>query len=58
MAGAKGTITPDTIKLFVMGLPCVLVGTWLGLENSSGKSTKRHFGRSYLRSCSSPEDCR
>lgn len=30
--GAKGTITPDTIKLFVMGLPCVLVGTWLGLK--------------------------
>jgi uncharacterized membrane protein YfcA len=30
--GAKGTITPDTIKLFVMGLPCVIAGTWLGLK--------------------------
>jgi uncharacterized membrane protein YfcA len=30
--GGKGTITPDTIKLFVMGLPCVIVGTWLGLK--------------------------
>jgi uncharacterized protein len=30
--GARGTVTPDTIKLFVMGLPCVIVGTWLGLK--------------------------
>jgi uncharacterized membrane protein YfcA len=30
--GAKGTITPGTIKLFVMGLPCIIAGTWLGLK--------------------------
>ena len=30
--GAKGTITAETVKLFVMGLPCVIVGTWLGLK--------------------------
>jgi len=30
--GAKGTVTNDTIKLFVMGLPCVFAGTWLGLK--------------------------
>jgi uncharacterized protein len=30
--GARGTITPVTIKLFVMGLPCVIAGTWLGLR--------------------------
>jgi uncharacterized membrane protein YfcA len=28
--GAKGAITPDTIKLFLIGLPAVLAGTWLG----------------------------
>jgi uncharacterized membrane protein YfcA len=30
--GVKGTITAETVKLFVMGLPCVIVGTWLGLK--------------------------
>jgi uncharacterized protein len=30
--GVKGTITNDTIKFFVMGLPCVFAGTWLGLR--------------------------
>jgi uncharacterized protein len=30
--GARGTVTPVTIKLFVMGLPCVIAGTWLGLK--------------------------
>jgi hypothetical protein len=34
--GAKGTVTPETIKLFVIGLPFLLAGTWLGL---------RFFGR-------------
>jgi len=29
--GARGAVTADTIKLFVMGLPCVFAGTWLGL---------------------------
>src|ERR1700751_1005635 len=28
--GAKGAITPDTVKLFLIGLPALLVGTWLG----------------------------
>ena len=30
--GAKGAITPDTIKLFLVGLPALLAGTWLGLK--------------------------
>ena len=30
--GAKGTVTADTIKFFVMGLPFLLAGTWLGLR--------------------------
>src|SRR5437762_4988818 len=30
--GAKGAITPDTIKLFLIGLPVLLAGTWLGLK--------------------------
>ena len=30
--GAKGTVTAETAKFFVMGLPCLLAGTWLGLK--------------------------
>jgi uncharacterized membrane protein YfcA len=30
--GAKGTVTVDTIKFFVIGLPFVFAGTWLGLK--------------------------
>ena len=30
--GAKGAITPDTIKLFAAGLPVLIAGTWLGLK--------------------------
>jgi uncharacterized membrane protein YfcA len=30
--GAKGTVTADTIKFFVLGLPFVFAGTWLGLR--------------------------
>jgi uncharacterized protein len=30
--GAKGAITADTLKFFVMGLPFVFAGTWLGLK--------------------------
>jgi uncharacterized membrane protein YfcA len=30
--GAKGAITADTAKLFVIGLPALLAGTWLGLK--------------------------
>ena len=30
--GAKGTVTAETAKFFVMGVPCLLAGTWLGLK--------------------------
>jgi uncharacterized membrane protein YfcA len=30
--GAKGAIAPDTIKLFAIGLPVLIAGTWLGLK--------------------------
>src|SRR3981189_2514449 len=30
--GAKGAITADTIKLFLIGLPALLAGMWLGLK--------------------------
>src|SRR6516165_10483423 len=30
--GATGTVTPETLRLFLIGLPCVIVGTWLGLK--------------------------
>ena len=30
--GAKGTITADTIKLFLTGLPALFAGTWFGLK--------------------------
>jgi uncharacterized membrane protein YfcA len=30
--GAKGAVTPDTIKLFAIGLPALIAGTWLGLK--------------------------
>ena len=30
--GARGAITADTIKLFVIGLPALFGGTWLGLK--------------------------
>ena len=30
--GAKGTITTEMAKFFVIGLPCLLAGTWLGLK--------------------------
>ncbi len=30
--GAKGAITPDIIKLFLIGLPALFAGTWLGLK--------------------------
>jgi uncharacterized membrane protein YfcA len=30
--GAKGTVTAETIKFFVTGLPCLAAGTWLGLK--------------------------
>ena len=30
--GARGTVTLETIKLFAIGLPFLLAGTWLGLK--------------------------
>ena len=30
--GANGAIAPDTIKLFAIGLPALIAGTWLGLK--------------------------
>jgi uncharacterized membrane protein YfcA len=30
--GAKGAITPDTLRLFLFGLPALLAGTWLGIK--------------------------
>jgi uncharacterized membrane protein YfcA len=30
--GATGIVTAETLKLFVIGLPCVIAGTWLGLK--------------------------
>ena len=30
--GAKGTVTAETIRLFLIGLPCLIAGTWLGLK--------------------------
>jgi uncharacterized protein len=30
--GAKGAVTQDTIKLFVIGLPVLIAGTWLGMK--------------------------
>src|SRR5882672_8119546 len=30
--GAKGAITADTVKLFLIGLPALFAGTWLGLK--------------------------
>ena len=30
--GAKGAITPEVIRLFLIGLPALFAGTWLGLK--------------------------
>jgi uncharacterized membrane protein YfcA len=30
--GAKGAITPEIIKMFLIGLPALVAGTWLGLK--------------------------
>jgi len=30
--GGSRSISPDTIKLFVIGLPVLLAGTWVGLK--------------------------
>jgi len=30
--GATGTVTAEALRFFLIGLPCVIVGTWLGLK--------------------------
>ena len=30
--GAKGAVTAETVKLFLIGLPALLAGTWLGFR--------------------------
>jgi len=45
--GAKGTVTVETAKLFVMGLPCVVAGTWLGL-NMFGRIDETTFRKIVL----------
>jgi len=30
--GAKGTLTAETMRYFLIGLPCVIAGSWLGLK--------------------------
>jgi uncharacterized protein len=45
--GAKGTWTADTSKFFVMGLPCLLTGTWLGLK-TFGQITEAAFRKVVL----------
>jgi hypothetical protein len=30
--GAKGAVSPDTIRLFLFGLPVLLAGTWVGMK--------------------------
>ena len=30
--GGKGAITPDTLRLFLFGLPVLLAGTWIGMR--------------------------
>ena len=30
--GASGAVTADTVKLFLLGLPMLLAGTWLGMK--------------------------
>lgn len=30
--GARGAVTPDAVRLFLVGLPALLAGTWLGMK--------------------------
>jgi uncharacterized membrane protein YfcA len=32
LLGGTGTVTPDTIRLFLIGLPALLAGSWVGLR--------------------------
>jgi hypothetical protein len=45
--GAKGTVTAETARLFVLGLPCLIAGTWLGLK-LFGRINEQTFRRIVL----------
>jgi len=45
--GAKGAISADAVKLFLIGLPVLLAGTWLGLK-LYGKLDEASFRRIVL----------
>jgi uncharacterized membrane protein YfcA len=45
--GAKGAITADTIKLFLIGLPALLAGTWFGFK-LFGRLTEAAFRKLVL----------
>jgi uncharacterized protein len=45
--GGTGAVTAETIRLFVVGLPAVLIGTWLGLK-LYGKLDEAAFRRVVL----------
>ena len=32
LLGGSGTVTPDTVRLFLIGLPALLLGSWVGLR--------------------------
>jgi uncharacterized protein len=32
LLGGTGTVTPETVRLFLIGLPALLAGSWLGLQ--------------------------
>ena len=48
--GASGLVTTDTIRLFLIGLPAVLLGIG-SASSSTASSTMRRFGRSCSSSC-------
>jgi uncharacterized membrane protein YfcA len=45
--GGAGTVTPDTVRLFLIGLPALLFGSWLGLR-LYGKLDEAGFRRVVL----------
>ncbi len=45
-----GAITADTMKLYLLGLPCMLAGTWVGLK-LYGKIDDAQFRKTVLRRC-------
>jgi len=45
--GGSGSISPDTVRLFLIGLPVLLVGTWVGLR-LYGQLNEAGFRRTVL----------